>query len=130
MQNIRTTTAFPPAIPASVPTLTPMMRQIAEIKAGLPSDCLLLFRLGDFYEMFDRDAERGALILGITLTRRNDHTMAGVPCWAADTYIQKLLRQGVKVAICDQMETPRPGQIVKRAITRILTPDTAIRLQP
>ncbi len=105
---------------------TPMMRQWHDIRAGLPAETLLLFRLGDFYEIFREDAERGAKLLGITLTRRHGMPMAGIPYHAADGYIQKLLDQGVKVAICDQTEVPKPGKLVKRALTRIITPGTRL----
>jgi DNA mismatch repair protein MutS len=87
---------------------------------------LLLFRLGDFYEMFERDAERGAALLGITLTKRHDMPMAGIPSHAADGYLTKLLNGGQKVAICDQLETAQTGKLVKRGITRILTPGTVL----
>lgn len=107
-------------------TLTPMMQQYQEIRKRLSEDTLLLFRLGDFYEIFLEDAERGAALLGITLTRRNGIPMAGIPYHAYDTYIQKLLDQGVKVAICDQVETPKPGKLVKRELTRIITPGTRL----
>jgi len=108
---------------------TPMMEQYLEVKAKLSSDTLLLFRLGDFYEMFDDDAKRGAEVLGITLTQRNGQPMAGIPYHAADGYIQKCLRAGYKVAICEQMETPKAGQLVKRSLTRILTPGTTLEDQ-
>ena len=103
-----------------------MMRQYRETRAGLPSGCLLLFRLGDFYEMFEEDAEKGAGALGITLTKRHDMPMAGIPYHAADAYIQKLLDAGWKVAICDQTEVPKPGKLVERSLTRILTPGTVL----
>ncbi|MCC5839442.1 MAG: DNA mismatch repair protein MutS [Opitutales bacterium] len=106
--------------------LTPMMQQYMEVKRQLPPNSLLLFRLGDFYEMFDDDARMGAEVLGITLTMRNGQPMAGIPYHAADSYIPKVLAAGKKVAICDQVETPRPGQLVKRALTRILTPGTTL----
>jgi DNA mismatch repair protein MutS len=105
-------------------TLTPMMQQYHSIRSGLGADTLLLFRLGDFYEIFLEDAERGSKLLGITLTRRNGMPMAGIPYHAADTYIQKLLDQGMKVAICDQVETPQPGKLVERKLTRVITPGT------
>ncbi len=105
---------------------TPMMKQYREIREGLPGGCLLLFRLGDFYEMFEEDAERGASILGITLTKRHDMPMAGIPFHAADAYIQKILDAGVKVAICDQTEVPKPGKLVERSLSRILTPGTVL----
>jgi DNA mismatch repair protein MutS len=90
--------------------LTPMMQQWHEIRAKLGDDTLLMFRLGDFYEIFQQDAEWGAKLLGITLTHRHGMPMAGIPFHAADGYIQKLLDQGVKIAICDQVETPQPWQ--------------------
>ena len=103
-----------------------MMQQYFEVRRKLPSDTLLLFRLGDFYEMFHEDAEIGSQILGITLTKRSGYFMAGIPYHAAEQYIGKALQAGKKVAICDQVETPQPGQLVKRALTRILTPGTTI----
>ena len=106
--------------------LTPMMQQWHEIRAKLADDTLLMFRLGDFYEIFKKDAEWGAKILGITLTHRHGMPMAGIPFHAADGYIQKLLDQGIKIAICDQVETPQPGKLVKRALTRIITPGTRL----
>ncbi len=106
--------------------VTPMMQQWHEIRAQLSDDTLLMFRLGDFYEIFLQDAERGAKLLGITLTHRHGMPMAGIPFHAADSYIQKLLDQGVKVAIVDQIETPQPGKLVKRALTRIITPGTRL----
>jgi DNA mismatch repair protein MutS len=106
--------------------LTPMMEQYWEVKRGLPPDTLLLFRLGDFYEMFHEDAEIGARLLGITLTKRNDYPMAGIPFHAADSYLGKVLAAGRKVAICDQLEPPKPGKLVQRALTRILTPGTTL----
>ncbi len=76
--------------------------------------------------MFERDAERGAALLGITLTKRHDMPMAGIPSHAAEGYLTKLLKLGNKVAICDQLEPPTPGKLVKRGITRILTPGTVL----
>ena len=106
--------------------LTPMMQQWHEIRAKLSDDTLLMFRLGDFYEIFKQDAERGAKLLGITLTHRHGMPMAGIPYHAADNYLQKLLDQGIKIAICDQVETPQPGKLVKRELTRIITPGTRL----
>jgi DNA mismatch repair protein MutS len=109
--------------------LTPMMRQYHAIKQEVP-DALLLFRLGDFYEMFFDDAVTASRELEITLTARNKERdnpvpMCGVPYHAADGYIARLLRKGYKVAICDQMEAPQKGvKLVKRDITRIITPGT------
>ena len=99
-----------------------MMKQYREARESLAEDTLLLFRLGDFYEMFEKDAERGAALLGITLTKRHDMPMAGIPSHAAEGYLNKLLNNGQKVAICDQIEAAQPGKLVKRGITRILTP--------
>ncbi len=106
--------------------LTPMMQQYREMRDQLPADTLLLFRLGDFYELFEKDAEEGASILGITLTKRHEMPMAGIPYHAAENYISKVLKAGRKVAIVDQVETPQPGKLVKRALTRIITPGTSL----
>lgn len=106
--------------------LTPMMQQWHSIRSQLPDDTLLFFRLGDFYEIFHQDAERGAKLLGITLTQRNDIPMAGIPYHAADNYLQKLLNQGIKIALCEQMEPAVAGKIVERKLTRIITPGTRL----
>jgi len=106
--------------------LTPMMQQYFEVKRGLPANTLLLFRLGDFYEMFFEDAEIGARLLGITLTKRQSTPMAGIPHHAADNYVSKLLAAGKKVALCDQAEVPQAGKLVKRQLTRILSPGTTL----
>ncbi|MDP1580936.1 MAG: DNA mismatch repair protein MutS [Candidatus Didemnitutus sp.] len=106
--------------------LTPMMQQYFEVKRGLPANTMLLFRLGDFYEMFFEDAEVGSKILGITLTKRQDYPMAGLPFHAADNYVGKLLAAGKKVAICDQAEPATAGKLVKRQLTRILSPGTTL----
>ncbi len=109
--------------------LTPMMRQYYAVKQETP-DALLLFRLGDFYELFFDDAVTASRELEITLTARNKERdkpipMCGVPYHAADSYIARLLRKGYKVAICDQMEPPQKGvKLVKREVTRIITPGT------
>ena len=99
-----------------------MMEQYHAIKATLPKEALLLFRLGDFYEMFLEDANRGARLLRVSLTKRGDMPMCGIPHHAAATYISRLLKAGCKVAICDQVEEARPGKLVKREVTRILSP--------
>ena len=104
--------------------LTPMMAQYRRIKGELPKDALLLFRLGDFYEMFFEDAQVAAGLLNVALTKRGVVPMCGVPFHAANAYIGRLLRAGRKVAICDQMEEARPGQLVKREVTQILSPGT------
>jgi DNA mismatch repair protein MutS len=104
--------------------LTPMMAQYRRIKSELPKDALLLFRLGDFYELFFEDAQTGAQLLNVALTKRGVVPMCGIPFHAANAYVGRLLRSGRKVAICDQMEDPRPGQLVKRQVTQILSPGT------
>jgi DNA mismatch repair protein MutS len=103
-----------------------MMQQYFEVKRGLPRDTLLLFRLGDFFEMFFDDAIVASRLCGLTLTRRQEHPMAGIPAHAADTYVNKLLAAGKKVAICDQTEPARAGKLVKRTLTRILSPGTTL----
>lgn len=107
-------------------TLTPMMQQYMDIRKELPTNTLLFFRLGDFYELFFEDAEDASKILGITLTKRHDTPMAGIPFHAAENYINKLLQAGKKVGICDQVGTPQTGKLVKRELTRILTPGTTL----
>ena len=110
-------------------TLTPMLRQYRSIKAQHP-DAILLFRLGDFYEMFYDDALVASKALSLTLTSRgrgtrNEAPMCGVPYHAADTYISRLIRQGHRVAVCDQVEDPRAARgIVRRAVTRVVSPGT------
>ncbi len=105
---------------------TPMMQQYFEVKRTLPPGTMLLFRLGDFFEMFYEDAEAGARLLGLTLTKRQDAPMAGIPYHAVDTYVNKLLAAGRKVALCDQQEPARPGRLVRRSLVRILTPGTTL----
>ncbi len=107
-------------------TLTPMMQQYFEVKRGLPRDTLLLFRLGDFFELFFDDAVTASKLLGLTLTKRQDHPMAGLPAHAVDGYLTKLLAAGKKVAICDQAEPAQAGKLVRRQLTRILSPGTAL----
>ncbi len=109
---------------ASNAQLTPMMAQYRRIKSELPKDALLLFRLGDFYEMFFEDAQAGAQLLNVALTKRGVVPMCGIPFHAANAYVGRLLKAGRKVAICDQMEDARPGQLVKREVTQILSPGT------
>ncbi|MGN6593378.1 MAG: DNA mismatch repair protein MutS, partial [Terriglobales bacterium] len=109
---------------------TPLMRQYQQAKRQHP-EALLLFRLGDFYELFYDDAVTAARALQITLTSRNKEKgtpipMCGVPYHAAEGYIAKLIQQGHKVALCDQMEDPRQAKtLVRREVTRVLTPGTA-----
>lgn len=110
-------------------TETPMMKQFREIKAQYP-DALLLFRCGDFYETYFEDAARASEILQITLTHRSNGAagtapidMAGFPFHALDTYLPKLVRHGLRVAICDQLEDPKLAKkLVKRGVTELVTP--------
>lgn len=110
---------------------TPLMKQYFEIKAQNP-DAILLFRVGDFYEMYGEDAVVGAEILGIVQTKRANGTglfveMAGFPHHALDTYLPKLVRAGKRVAICDQLEDPKmTKKLVKRGITELVTPGVSI----
>ncbi len=107
--------------------LTPMQRQYRAIKGTLPPGAILMFRLGDFYEMFSEDAVVAAPILGATLTQRGGAPLCGIPYHALDAYLAKLIRAGKTAAICDQMEDPRlvkKGQVVRREVTRIVTPGT------
>jgi DNA mismatch repair protein MutS len=109
---------------------TPLMQQYHAIKSRYPH-ALLLFRLGDFYELFYEDALLASRELQITLTSRNREKgqpipMCGVPYHAADGYIARLIRAGFKIAICDQMEAPGPGKkLVRREVVRVITPGTA-----
>ncbi len=116
--------------PSDSKKLTPMLRQYYAIKAAQP-DCILLFRLGDFYEMFGSDAEIASSILHIALTARhkgseNEIAMCGFPHFSAEQYIRKLIKAGHKVAICDQTSDPSLPGIVERAVTRIVTPGTLL----
>ncbi|WP_426458374.1 DNA mismatch repair protein MutS [Staphylococcus nepalensis] len=110
---------------------TPMMQQYLKIKSQY-QDCLLFFRLGDFYEMFYEDAKEASRVLEITLTKRdakkeNPIPMCGVPYHSADGYIETLINNGYKVAICEQMEDPRQTKgMVKREVVRIVTPGTVM----
>jgi DNA mismatch repair protein MutS len=106
--------------------LTPMMQQYHRLKREIPPDAVLLFRLGDFYELFFGDAEEGSRLLDLTLTQRQGMPMCGMPYHAAEGYIAQLLKAGRRVAICDQMEAPKPGQVVRREITQILTPGSIL----
>ena len=111
-------------------TSTPLMRQYHGIKEQVPG-ALLLFHLGDFYELFYDDAIVASRDLQITLTSRNKDKgdsvpMCGVPVRAADNYIAKLIEKGHRVAICEQVEEPsKTKKIVRREVTRIVTPGTA-----
>ena len=118
--------------PADVPT--PMIAQYLEIKSA-NADCLLFYRMGDFYEMFFADAEIASRALGIALTKRGKHLgldipMCGVPVHAADDYLQRLIAQGHRVAVCEQIEDPAeakkrgPKSVVRRDVVRLVTPGT------
>ncbi len=113
---------------------TPLMAQYLSIKAENP-DCLLFYRMGDFYELFFDDAERAAGALDITLTKRGKHDgkdipMCGVPVHAADAYLERLIRKGFRVAVCEQVEDPAEAKkrgaksVVRRDVTRLVTPGT------
>ena len=110
---------------------TPMMQQYFEVKKDY-EDCILFYRLGDFYEMFFEDAKVASKELELTLTGKNcgmeeRAPMCGVPFHAADTYISRLIKKGLKVAICEQVEDPKAAKgIVKREVIRVVTPGTAI----
>src|SRR6267378_1256764 len=114
--------------------VTPMMEQYVEIKAANP-DCLLFYRMGDFYEMFFHDAEVASRALGIMLTKRGKHLgqdipMCGVPVERADEYLHRLIALGHRVAVCEQMEDPAEAKkrgaksVVKRDVVRLVTPGT------
>lgn len=105
--------------------LTPMMRQYLAIKREVPAGAIVMFRLGDFYEMFGEDAIVAAPILGATLTHRGDQPMCGVPYHALNSYLAKLIRAGKTAALCDQVEDPKLAKgLVRREVTRIVTPGT------
>ncbi len=103
-----------------------MMRQYQRIRAELPADVLLFFRLGDFYELFFEDAKTASAILNVALTQRQTTPMCGVPYHAAEHYIARLITAGKRVAICDQKGEVRPGQLVDREVTQILSAGTVI----
>src|SRR5919201_1852161 len=104
--------------------LTPMMQQYHRLRKSIPPDTLLLFRLGDFYELVFEDAKEASELLNVALTRRNGVPMCGVPYHAAQNYIAKLIKAGRRVAICDQTSEPQPGRIVTRDITQIISAGT------
>ena len=107
------------------------MKQYNEIKRKYPDACLL-FRVGDFYETFGEDAVRASKILGITLTKRGagspaETALAGFPHHSINTYLPKLVKAGLRVAICDQLEDPKMTKtIVKRGVTELVTPGVSM----
>ena len=111
-------------------TATPLMQQYREIKAR-HKDAILFFRMGDFYEMFYEDAETASRALGLTLTSRNNGgaaevPLAGVPVRAVSEYLRRLVQQGFRVAICEQVEDPKLAKgIVRRAVVETVTPGAA-----
>jgi DNA mismatch repair protein MutS len=107
--------------------LTPMMRQYRDLKAEVADDVLLLFRMGDFYEMFFEDAVRGGELMEITVTKRAGCPMSGIPHHALKEYLPRILQAGVKAAIAEQVEDPKEAKgIVRREITQIITPGTIV----
>jgi DNA mismatch repair protein MutS len=106
-----------------------MMQQYQSIRRTLPEGTLLLFRLGDFYELFFEDAKIAAPILNVALTKRNGMPMCGVPFHAAEGYVARLIKAGRKVAICDQTSEPQQGKIVERQISQIISPGTVSDFQ-
>ena len=111
--------------------LTPLLLQYRKIKDKY-RDAILLFRLGDFYEMFYEDAVTGSKVLGLTLTSRshsptNKVPLAGVPAKAVDSYIAKLVEAGFRVAVCEQMEVPGLTKLIRRDVVEVITPGTALR---
>src|SRR6201990_2663532 len=124
----------PAATPEAPARVTPMMEQFLEIKAAHPA-LLLFYRMGDFYELFFEDAEIASRALGIMLTKRGKHQgadipMCGVPVERSDDYLHRLIAQGFRVAVCEQMEDPAAARargsksVVRRGVVRLVTPGT------
>jgi DNA mismatch repair protein MutS len=113
--------------PQNNPWSTPAMQQYREMKKAHP-ECILFFRMGDFYEMFDEDARVVSKTIGLTLTKRgNGLDMAGVPHHAAEGYMRRMVEQGFRVAVCEQLEDPSQAKgVVKRGVTRVVTPGTLV----
>ena len=113
---------------ADVPTnLTPMMKQYMQVKSTAPADSILMYRMGDFYEMFFEDAKKASPVLEVALTSRAGSPMCGIPYHALELYLPKLLEAGFKVAIAEQQEDPALAKgIVKRGISRIVTPGSIL----
>src|ERR1051325_776385 len=109
--------------------LTPMLQQYQRLRKSIPSDALLLFRLGDFYEMFFDDAKEASALLNVALTKRNGVPMCGVPYHAAQAYIRRLITAGKRVAVCDQTSEPQRGRkLVDREVTQIISAGTVSEL--
>src|SRR5256886_4870445 len=108
--------------------ITPMMQQYQRLRGSVPADVLLLFRLGDFYELFFEDAKEAAGLLNVALTKRNGVPMCGVPYHAAQNYIAKLIKAGKGGAIFDQTRRPQPGRILTADNTQIISPGTGSAL--
>jgi len=104
--------------------LTPMMKQYHAVRRELPPQTLLLFRLGDFYEMFGDDAKSAAAVINVALTKRGEMPMCGVPFHAARGYVEKLVNAGWRVAICDQVGEVQAGKLVRRELSQILSAGT------
>src|SRR5437773_7531766 len=104
--------------------LTPMMQQYRRLRGSIPAATLLLFRLGDFYELFFEDAKEAASLRNVARTKRSGVPMCGMPYHAAQSYVAKLIKAGRRVAICDQTSEPQPGKIVSRDITQIISAGT------
>jgi DNA mismatch repair protein MutS len=119
----------PPVPPLGPNRNTPAMRQYDAFKRRYP-DCVLFFRMGDFYEMFDEDALTCHRALGITLTQRTEGIpMAGVPYHSVENYLRRMIEQGYRVAVCDQVQDPKEvkgSAVIERAVTRVLTPGTLV----
>jgi len=120
-------TTTPPKTGKRDPHDTPAMRQWSRFKERHP-ECVLFFRMGDFYELFDDDAELVHRVLGLTLTQRTEGIpMAGVPHHALDGYVRRMIEGGYRVAVCDQIQDPKDAKgVVDRAVTRVLTPGTLV----
>ena len=104
---------------------TPMIRQYLSIKEKY-KDAILFFRLGDFYEMFFDEAVEVSRILNLTLTKRNNVPMCGIPYHAYKVYVARLLRAGKKIAICEQVSNPLPGELTKREVIEVISPGLAV----
>lgn len=106
--------------------LTPMMQQYRRMRQEAPSDALMFFRLGDFFELFFEDAKEASALLDLTLTQRHGTPMCGIPFHTSEAYIARLIKLGRRVAICDQVEVAKPGQMVRREITQIISPGSVL----